>query len=221
MRLTYLDESGDDGVAEGSSRLFVLAGISVRGEQWREQRGELDRLRIRWESQWGLPREMELHTRALMLGKRPFSDLGIHRRASEGVLSDLAGLLERGNLEARAFICGKSGTPEGILRDTLGGLIRECRDSQRIYLSDRGRVPAMRRIIVSENLSDNVVESLVELDSTKSCFVQMADAMATAAHIAWSLRLGMSIHARLRPEHCAAALALTEGPNRKCFLVRP
>lgn len=221
MELTYLDESGDDGVAEGSSPLFVLAGITLRGEQWREMRREFDRIRIRWEAQWALPRDLELHTRALMLGKRPYSDLGVPRGAAAGMLSDLAYMLGNGDLQARAFICGKSGKPEGILRDTLGGLIRECQDSHRIYLSDRGRVPAMRRVILSENLSDHVVETLVELDSAKSCFIQMADAMATATHIAWSTRLGLPIHARFRPEDCAAALTLTEGPNRKCFLVRP
>jgi hypothetical protein len=221
MELTYLDESGDDGICIGSSPLFVLAGISLQGADWRRMRAAVTELRAKWELKWGLPREVELHTRALLLGKRPYSEMGIRREATPSVLADLSDLFSCGGLQASAFICGKQSKPEGILRDTLSNLVVGNQGAYRLYLSDRGRVPAMRRIMLMDNLSDYAVETMVELDSSKSCFIQLADAVATAAHITWSGRLGLPSHSRLRPEDRAAVVALTEGPNRKCFLVRP
>lgn len=221
MRLTYLDESGDDGVAPGSSPLFVLAGVSLEGARWREMRREIRLLRGKWAQRLGLPEDVELHTRALMLGKRPYSDLGVRREAGREVMADLAELIAQGGLSAGCHIVDKSGAPGGVLHRSLSALVDEGRGTHRMYLSDRGRVPAMRRILAEEISDEQVVESIVELDSATSPFIQLADALATAAHVAWSARLGLPSHARLREEDREAAIFLAEGPNRKCFLVRP
>lgn len=221
MRLTYLDESGDDGIATGSSPLFVMAGVGIEGAEWRPMLRKIGSLRRKWSDSWGVPEGVELHTRALMLGKHPYSDLGVRREAARAILVDVAELLKGGELTAGCFVMDKTGATGGVLQRTLAALVNEGAGRHRMYLSDRGRVPAMRRILEAEAADAEVVESIVELDSASSPFIQLADAMATAAHVAWSTRLGLPVHARIRDEDREAAIHLAEGPNRKCFLVRP
>jgi hypothetical protein len=40
MDLVYVDESGDPGVREGSSRYFILCGLSVHHADWHEPGGK-------------------------------------------------------------------------------------------------------------------------------------------------------------------------------------
>jgi len=224
MLLTYIDESGDDGRAPGCSPLFVLAEVTLNAADWARLADELQRLRVRWEMQAGIPREWELHTKALLLRKRPYDRLGLDSRTVSEVIGDLDLLMENGQASFRSWVFDKASKRGSPLRGTLTPLVARAQGRCRLYMSDRGRVPAMRRIMDDageDGVKDGVIEEILELDSARSPFIQLADVMATASHLLWSERLGYATHARLHEGVRRVALGLAEGPNRESFLVRP
>jgi hypothetical protein len=36
MELLFVDESGDDGLAQGSTDFYILAGVSIEDRYWKE-----------------------------------------------------------------------------------------------------------------------------------------------------------------------------------------
>jgi len=224
MQLSYIDESGDDGKAPGCSPLFVLAEVTISETDWAMLAGELRELRMSWESRLGIPRWMELHTKALLLRKRPYDRLGLDSRTVSAAIGDLAMLMANGQASFRSWVLDKAVGEGSPLRDTLLPLVERAQGRCRLYVSDRGRVPAMRRIMDEAGEAwqkGGLIEEILELDSARSPFIQLADVMATASHLLWSERLGYATHARLHEGVRRAALGLAEGPNRESFLVRP
>ena len=61
MHLVYVDESGDPGMAVGSSRYFILCGLGVHHADWHEVRRQLEELRDRLARLHGLPPDAEIH----------------------------------------------------------------------------------------------------------------------------------------------------------------
>lgn len=74
MFLVYYDESGDDG-NPGSSELFVLSALAIHHQNWHETFQRIKQLRDTLHQSFNLPKTIELHTRNLILNKRPYHHL--------------------------------------------------------------------------------------------------------------------------------------------------
>lgn len=70
MELLYLDESGDNGLAEGSSKYYILAGISFDDYRWKENFWKIIDFRKRITQKYGI-----------MLEELKGSELFLHRGA--------------------------------------------------------------------------------------------------------------------------------------------
>lgn len=71
MYLVYFDESGDDGLP-GASDLFILTSLAVRAQLFTKTFLHIKALRKQLKTKYGLPLNVELHTRALLLNKNPY-----------------------------------------------------------------------------------------------------------------------------------------------------
>jgi len=93
MHLVYVDESGDPGVAAGSSRYFILCGLGVHHADWHDIRDQLGQLRDRLASLHGLPPEAEIHAAEFLSSSR--DHLGLNQRQRIQCLLHLLGFLDR------------------------------------------------------------------------------------------------------------------------------
>lgn len=95
MHLAYFDESGDDGFPQYSSPLFALCGIYVHHLRWQAVLDEVVAFRRRLRETIGLPLKTEIHTKFLLLDKRPYRELEIPTTKRVGVLTECCALLAR------------------------------------------------------------------------------------------------------------------------------
>ncbi|MGC9454305.1 MAG: DUF3800 domain-containing protein [Phycisphaerae bacterium] len=77
MFLAYYDESGDDGYPEYSSPLFVLSSVYMPSTEWKHIFERVANLRRQLRDAFGLPVKLEWHTKALLLNKKPYRELGL------------------------------------------------------------------------------------------------------------------------------------------------
>ena len=75
MHLVYYDESGDDGFPAYAAPMFVLSAIYGPAQDWKENFERIARFKRELVRECGLPFDMELHTRELILNKKPYSAL--------------------------------------------------------------------------------------------------------------------------------------------------
>ena len=93
MHLVYVDESGDPGSTAGSSRYFILCGLSVHHADWHVVQGEMSALRSRLASWHGLAPEAEIHAGEFLSSSR--DHLGLDQRQRVQCLLHLLGFLAR------------------------------------------------------------------------------------------------------------------------------
>ncbi len=93
MHLVYVDESGDPGSAAGSSRYFILCGLSVHHADWHVVQGEMSALRDRLAAWHGLSPEAEIHAGEFLSSSR--DHLGLDQRQRIQCLLHLLGFLAR------------------------------------------------------------------------------------------------------------------------------
>jgi len=75
--LAYYDESGDDGYPDYSSPLFTLSAIYLRYTYWKASYETIREARREMKARFGLPITWEIHTKQLLLNKRPYRALGL------------------------------------------------------------------------------------------------------------------------------------------------
>ncbi|EKD93850.1 MAG: hypothetical protein ACD_28C00039G0002 [uncultured bacterium] len=77
MYIVYFDETGDDGYPSFSSRLFVLTSIYLHHQNWKPIFEAFYDFRRAVKENWNIPIKIELHTKAFLLNKKPFRQLGL------------------------------------------------------------------------------------------------------------------------------------------------
>ncbi len=76
MHLVYYDESGDDGFPATASPLFVLAAVYCPEGDWKPNFDRLQAFRRELARDGLLPFDLEIHTKELLLNKKPYARSG-------------------------------------------------------------------------------------------------------------------------------------------------
>jgi transposase-like protein len=225
MYLVYFDESGDDGFPTFSSELFILSGLYLHHQQWRENFELIQQFRKQLKSDFGLPSKMELHTRALILDKHPYRDLGIPDGDRREILLRVAQLLPNFSARVINVAINKRKIPPGTNYDVLDRALTYS--IQRIendlssdptnkflVITDEGRHGAMRRTTrriqvynpipskfggIYQREIKKLIEDPLPKKSSESYFIQMADFIAFVVYLyAMKRMLGGEWHNRLQ-----------------------
>lgn len=77
MKIAYFDESGDDGFPQYSSIFFVLTALYFDHTNWKSLFDEHRCFRKQIQNSFGLPVQMEMHTKNFLLNKKPYKTLSI------------------------------------------------------------------------------------------------------------------------------------------------
>lgn len=75
MHLVYYDEAGDDGHPIWASPLFVLSAVYCPALDWRENFDFIAGFKKQMAKDFNFPLKLEIHTRELLLNKKPYSPL--------------------------------------------------------------------------------------------------------------------------------------------------
>ncbi|MHC9540403.1 MAG: DUF3800 domain-containing protein [Vulcanimicrobiota bacterium] len=80
MYIAYYDETGDFGFP-GSSPLFVLSALYVHYLHWKDVFTRMQAFRKQVKIDFGLPVNVEMHTKAFLINKKPYRDYNISEEA--------------------------------------------------------------------------------------------------------------------------------------------
>ena len=224
MDVIYIDESGDDGLAQGASPLFVLCLVSVEASRWAEASHSLRQLRQQLTSRHGFPADVEWHARPLLLRKHPYRELGILPAGIRDLCERLSSLVAHGLLKVAIWTFAKGQGSVRPLAALIPLALAEANGRVRIVFSDHGRIGIMRSLAFEAmrrgEVDDGLIESVVGLGSSQSDFVQVADIFATAAYLRFAGELAIPRHARMHADEIRWFVQMVSGPNRTLHLVR-
>jgi hypothetical protein len=218
--VTYLDESGDDGYPRYSSPLFVLTCAYLRDDQWRDTFDRLRAFRARLRANWGIPVKWELHAKYFILGKKPFTALGLSEAQRIQVVDEYCEEIAKSSLRVVNVVINKTkiSTPRyEVLDRALNYLIQRVENDilrnrvpdNFIVITDPGRVGKMTstsRKMVRHNyipsqygsyaykqLLKRMLEDPLPKDSKESYFIQVADLVAYIVYMHKLLELGAGV----------------------------
>ena len=69
--ITYFDESGDDGLINYSSEIFILSALYMHASNWNENYDLLKRFRNHLKQKYNIPVKEEFHTADFFKDKVP------------------------------------------------------------------------------------------------------------------------------------------------------
>lgn len=216
MDIAYMDESGDDGLAEGSSPFFVLGKVRIPAIHWSLAADALEDLRLELEAELGFSSFVELHARPLLLRKHPYREMDVHPELIDRLCLGVSGLLLRADAAVSLWCVEKSKGLPLPLEAALVPAVASSNGRPRVIFSDTGRVGVMRRIhavaMSRGDIDGGVIESIHGLSSANSAFVQVADLYATAAYLSLAKESGL-LHSRMKAGEVASLIRLLSGPN--------
>lgn len=226
MRIAYYDESGDDGFPSYSSPVFTLSAIYLHYLQWRESFEAIRNFRRGLKDSFGIPVNLEVHTKHLLLNKNPYRGLAISDGDRLRIVDLFCDLI--GGLDCRivnvAIVKTRILSPHYRVLDTaltysiqrIENDLNPARNPEErlLIITDAGRVAKMRstaRRIQRINFIPSRFEptayrqeirSLIEdplpKDSKESYFVQLADLTAFIVYLYAVFEKGVgAMHGRM------------------------
>lgn len=228
MHLAYYDESGDDGYPACSSPIFVLTTCYLHYRNWQEALDLCARFRKYLKEAYDLPVKFELHTRPLLLNKRPYRALALTTEQRVGIISDACRLIAHLPLRIINIAIIKqniAGEEYDVLDRAFTYSIQRIEndldpvrnpDSRFLVITDPGRLGIMRKTarrvrkfnyIPSKNGSAyrqeirTLIEDPLPKDSKESHFIQICDLVSYIVYLyGLSTRLKRSFSNRMPPE---------------------
>lgn len=217
MHLVYYDESGDDGYPIYSSPFFVLSAIYMHYLSWRNNYDLIKEFRRKLKNDFGLPVNLEMHTKNFLLDKNPYRDFNFSKQNRIKIITSFCEFLSSLELKIINTVIIK----KNIISDKYDVLDKALTYSvQRIendlsavnesnkrfmIITDSGRVGKMRKTtrkiqkinyIPSKYSGFNyrkeikyLIEDPLPKDSKESYFIQLADLVSYIITLYSSVKL--------------------------------
>jgi len=201
MYLVYYDESGDDGLP-GASELFVLTALRVHDSDYRRVYEEIKLFRSTLRKNYSFPSRSELHTRELLLHKKPYVALNLPEQKRIDILDEFINFAPSLPLNFTNIVINKPRIQKAnydVLDTALTYSIQRVENTIKrdnpgeffLIITDDGRVEKMRRtsrrlqkinyIPTANSLgySNHPIQGLIEdplpKPSDQSYFIQFSD----------------------------------------------
>ena len=226
MRISYLDESGDDGYPRYSSEIFALSNVYMHYQQWKENFERIREFRRLLRQDFGLPVKTEFHTKYFLLNKNPYRQFNFsdaNRITIVDLFCDLIGDLDLRIINV-AIIKPRILRPDYKVLDTavkylVQRIENDLQPSQNpqakfLMITDPGRIAKMRwttRRIQQINYIPSrfgpqpyrreitaLIEDPLPKDSRESYFIQVADLVVFVVYLRMVFEVGVGrIHGRM------------------------
>jgi len=204
MHLVYYDESGDDGFPAYASPLFVLSAVYCPALDWRENFDIIAGFKRQLSKDFNLPFQLEIHTRELLLNKKPYAPLRLTGAERTEIVMRFCQIAAQLSLLAISTVVikpwiKKSEFPvlDRALSYSVNRIETDLQGSSAnrfLIITDDGRVAKMRattrrmqkiNYVPSQYDSTpyqrdirHLIEDPLPKDSKESYFIQLADMLA-------------------------------------------
>lgn len=219
MWMAYYDESGDDGYPKYSSPLFTLSALYMHYIDWKANYEAIRDLRRHLKQVVGLPVKLEIHTKYLLLNKRPYKRLNLSDGERIQIVDECCKLL--GGLAVRAInVCIVKPRVKSQGYEVLGTALTysvqriendlkpwDHPEHQFLIITDSGRVGKMRkttrRVQVFNPIPSKLtgctyrreIQALIEdplpKESKESYYIQLSDVLAYVVYLYGLVQTGV------------------------------
>lgn len=195
--IAYFDESGDDGLVNYSSNIFILTATYMQDNVWEQNYSRFKNFRKFLKENYNIPIKEEFHTAHFFKDKDPYRKYNLTNLQRKEIVYWYAKAIGSLNLEIINTIIDKTNIIRSdykILANALTYTIQRIENTSNwkyIIISDKGRISIMKktaRALQSYNpiLSNfnqnyynvpikNMIEDILEKESSESYFVQISD----------------------------------------------
>ena len=195
--LAYVDESGDDGLPNGSP-IFVLTTTYMKDIDWDNNYGQIKKYRNYLSNNYRFPVDEEFHTASFFKNKYPYINYKLEDKQRQNIVMTYCKVIASLNLKIINTIIDKGKVKKvnnyPVLKNALTYSIQRLENDSEwkyVIISDKGRVSVMRKIArllknenpISSHFADgvynaplkNMIEDILEKDSKESFFIQISD----------------------------------------------
>ncbi len=195
--IAYFDESGDDGIINYSSNLFILTATYMQDNDWNENYLKFKNFRKFLKEKYDIPIKEEFHTAHFFKDKDPYRKYNFNNNQRKEIVYWYARAISNLNLKIINTIIDKDSIVREdykVLQNSLTYTIQRIENSsdwKYLIISDKGRVSVMRKTARSlcaynpifSNVNNyfynipikNMIEDILEKDSSDSYFIQVSD----------------------------------------------
>lgn len=215
-KIVYMDESGDSGKDNNSkdgSPYFILTSIAMNANDWQNNFNQYKNFKRFLKDKYGWHVTEEMHTKDFLYDHNPYRKYGWDSQTRKSLLNDYIACFTNLSFETVNVIIDKSiikNASYRVLENAVKYNIQRIDNTYRdkwnyIIISDTGRVKEMRKIARSicaynqvpvESLSQtenmpikNMIEDILEKDSSDSFFVQIADCISYMVNLYYKVHI--------------------------------
>ena len=205
--LAYFDETGDDGMVKYSCDHFVLTSIYMPADCWQRNFDTFRAMRRELRATFGLHVTEEFHTKHFLTDKNPYRAYGWTQQEKQEILKRYTIALASLDMQCVNVIIDKTKVKRddySVLENALTYSVQRIENDSAgkwkyVILSDKGRVGVMSHMVrkirafnpipsmFGEDYRNqpirNMVEDILEKDSSESYFIQACDFISYFAHL--------------------------------------
>lgn len=235
MHVVYYDESGDDGFPSYASPLFVLSAVYCPALDWRENFDILAQFKRQVSKDFNLPFQLEIHTKELLLNKKPYAPLRLSDAERVEIVSRFCQVAAQLSLRCITTAVIKPWIKKAdfaVLDKALSYSVNRIETDLRgspanrfLIITDDGRVAKMRsttRRMQKINYVPSqfqpgaysreirhLIEDPLPKDSRESYFIQLADMTAFLFYALAAHETGVALLPKRSPAGLDCAFILT------------
>lgn len=205
--IAYFDETGDDGITTTSSDHFILTSLYMPAESWQKNFNLMKALRKELRDKYGFHVSEEMHTKHFLTDKNPYRNYKWLKEVKQEILKAFTLTIADMQLQIINVIIDKTKFTNSnyhVLENALKYNIQRIENDSNgewnyLIITDQGRVAPMRRTarairaynpiqskysygFVNQPIT-NMIEDILEKNSTESYFVQLCDFVSFFVHL--------------------------------------
>lgn len=209
--IAYFDETGDDGVTTASSDHFVLTSVYMPADQWQSNYNLAKTLRKDLRDKYGFYVSQEMHTKHFLTDKNPYRNYNWGKEVKQKILQAFTLTIASMDLKIINVIIDKMKFRDNqyrVLENALTYNIQRIDNDSNgewnyIIITDQGRLAPMRKTarairafnpIPSKYSYEftnqpiaNMIEDILEKESSESYFIQIADFISYFVHLFYDI----------------------------------
>lgn len=212
--IVYFDEAGDDGITTASSDHFVLTSVYMPAESWQSNYDKMKNLRKELRDKYEFHVSQEMHTKQFLADKNPYRGYGWTPVIRKNILIDFTKTIAEMDLKIINVIIDKTKIKDenySVLKSALVYNVQRIENDSKendwnyLLITDEGRLAPMRktaREIRAINLVqskynyeyknipiENMIEDILEKNSSESYFIQIADFVSCFVHYYFEVKV--------------------------------
>lgn len=205
--IAYFDETGDDGISTASCDHFILTSLYMPAESWQQNFNVMRKLRKELRDKYGFHVTEEMHTKHFLTDKNPYRSYKWMPEIKREIIREFTLAIAAMDLKVVNVIIDKTKFKDGnyhVLENALKYNIQRIENDSNgnwnyLIITDEGRLAPMRKTArairaynpiqskysseISNQPITNMIEDILEKNSTESYFIQICDFISFFVHL--------------------------------------